>query len=143
GRGDGGAGRGPERLPANSLHPRGSGPRGRGIAPEAPISGSQETPIAGSHRDAPSGRAGHAPVPGFPGVPRNRDPHADAFDSRRIEGVSRSIPRQPGALLFSAAVTANIQTTPDDFGVRPILPDRPLLPGRGPARRSPTRVHPD
>jgi aspartyl-tRNA synthetase len=40
-----------------------------------------------------------------------------------------------------SAVAADLQADPDDRRDRPLLSDRPLLPRRGPARRSPARVH--
>ena len=48
---------------------------------------------------------------------------------------------QPGLLLRAAAVAAALQAAADDRRLRALLPDRPLLPRRGPARRPPARVH--
>jgi hypothetical protein len=48
----------------------------------------------------------------------------------------------PGEFYALAAVAAAVQADPDDGGLRPLLPDRALLPRRSPARRSPARVHP-
>ena len=48
---------------------------------------------------------------------------------------------QPGELLRAAAVAADHEAAADGRGLRPLLPDRPLLPRRGPARRPPARVH--
>ena len=47
-----------------------------------------------------------------------------------------------GRVLRAAAVPAAVQAAPDDERLRALLPDRPLLPRRGPARRPPARVHP-
>ncbi len=52
---------------------------------------------------------------------------------------SRHAARQ---LLRAAAVAAALQAAPDDRRLRALLPDRALLPRRGPARRPPARVHP-
>ncbi len=49
---------------------------------------------------------------------------------------------QRGSLLRAAAVAAALQAAPDDRRLRALLPDRPLLPRRGPARRPPARLHP-
>ena len=49
---------------------------------------------------------------------------------------------QPGLVLRAAAVAAAVQAAADDRRLRALLPDRPLLPRRGPARRPPARVHP-
>ncbi len=46
-------------------------------------------------------------------------------------------PRASGRVLRAAAVAADLQADPDDLRLRPLLPDRPLLPRRGPARRPP------
>jgi aspartyl-tRNA synthetase len=48
-----------------------------------------------------------------------------------------------GRVLRAAAVAADLQADPDDLRLRPVLPDRALLPRRGPARRPPAGVHPD
>ena len=47
------------------------------------------------------------------------------------------------AVLRAAAVAAALQAAADDRGLRPLLPDRQVLPRRGPARRSPAGVHAD
>ena len=52
---------------------------------------------------------------------------------------------QPAAarlLVRAAAVAAALQAAADDGRPRALLPDRPLLPGRGLPRRPPARVHP-
>jgi hypothetical protein len=48
-----------------------------------------------------------------------------------------------GRVLRAAAVAAALQADPDDLRLRPLLPDRALLPRRRPARRPPARVHAD
>ena len=49
----------------------------------------------------------------------------------------------PGRVLRAAAIAAALQADPDDLRLRPLLPDRALLPRRRPARRPPAGVHPD
>ena len=49
---------------------------------------------------------------------------------------------QAGHLLRPAAEPPAVQAALHGGWGRPLLPDRPLLPGRGPARRPPVRVHP-
>ena len=49
---------------------------------------------------------------------------------------------QRGCLLRAAAVSAAVQAAADGRRLRALLPDRPLLPRRGPARRPPARLHP-
>ena len=48
----------------------------------------------------------------------------------------------PGLVLRAAAVAAAVQAAADDRRLRALLPDRPLLPRRGRARRPAARVHP-
>ena len=47
-----------------------------------------------------------------------------------------------GLVLRAAAVAAALQAAPDGRRLRALLPDRPLLSRRGPARRPPARLHP-
>src|SRR4030095_11455123 len=48
----------------------------------------------------------------------------------------------PAAPVLSAAtVAADLQAAADDERLRSLLPDRALLPRRGPARRAPAGVH--
>ena len=53
------------------------------------------------------------------------------------------VARPPRQVLRAAAVAAALQADPDDVGLREVLPDRPLLPRRGPSRGPPVRVHAD
>ena len=48
-----------------------------------------------------------------------------------------------GPVLRAAAVAAALQADADDRGLRSLLPDRQVLPRRGPARRPPAGVHAD
>ena len=48
-----------------------------------------------------------------------------------------------GPVVRAAAVAPALQADPDDLGLREVLPDRALLPRRGPAGRPPVRVHAD
>ena len=50
-------------------------------------------------------------------------------------------PRSSRRVLRAAAVAADLQADSDDLRLRPLLPDRPLLPRRGPEGRPPARVH--
>ena len=49
----------------------------------------------------------------------------------------------PGEFLRAAAVSADFQAVADGRRIRPLFPDRPLLPRRGPAGRPSARVHSD
>ena len=56
--------------------------------------------------------------------------------------LPRALARPPRRVLRPAPVAPDLQADPDDLGLRQVLPDRALLPRRGPARRPPARVHP-
>ena len=86
----------------------------------------------------------HRPgLPRFARIPRRRDPDADQGDPGGRPRLPRPEPHAAGALLRPPAVPPALQAAPHDVGGGALLPDRSLLPGRGPARRPPARVHPD
>ena len=76
------------------------------------------------------------------GLSRDRDADAGEVDARRGARLPGAEPRAPGRVLRAAAVAADLQADPDDLRARSLLPDRQVLPRRGPARRPPARVHP-
>ena len=128
---------GDARLPDR----RGHGRR-RGAAPAPPLPRPASRADAARARAAPPRHAGDPRPPERGGVPRHRDADPDALHAR-----GRARLRGPGAhaarrLLRAAAVAAALQAAADDRGLRALLPDRPLLPRRGAARRPPARVHP-
>ncbi len=57
--------------------------------------------------------------------------------------LPRSRAEPPRGVLRAAPVAAALQAAPDGRGVRPLLPDRAMLPRRGSARRPSAGVHPD
>ena len=77
-----------------------------------------------------------------PRLPRSRDPHPRPEHPRRGPRLPRPQPGHPRALLRLAAVAPALQAGADGRRVRPLLPDRPLLPRRGPPLEPPARVHP-
>ncbi len=81
-------------------------------------------------------------VPRRRGLPRRRDARSDPLDPGGRPRLPRPQPHPAGLLLRPAPVAAALQADADDRRLRALLPDRPLLPGRGPARRSPARLHP-
>ena len=57
--------------------------------------------------------------------------------------LPRAEPADPGSFYALAPVAAALQADPDGRRARALLPDRAVLPGRGPPRRPPARVHAD
>ena len=84
---------------------------------------------------------GGAALHGRAGVLRDRDPHAHEVDAGRGARLPRALAGAPRPVLRAAPVAADLQADPDDLGLRQVLPDRALLPRRGPAGRPPARVH--
>ena len=92
---------------------------------------------------APPRRDGRAQVPGRPRLRRHRDADPLQVHAGRRARVPRAVAHQPRPFLRAAAVAAIVQADADDVGVRPLLPDREMLPRRGPARRPAARIHAD
>ena len=97
---------------------------------------------------------GRAPAPAVaarPGDPRGpprerlrrgRDADAHQEHARGSPRLHRPEPAPAGQRLRAAAEPAAAQAAPDGRRHGSLLPDRALLPRRGPARRPPARVHP-
>ena len=86
--------------------------------------------------------AGAAPLARRARFPGHRDADPDQGHARRRARLPGAGAHASGRVLRAAAVAAAVQADPDDGRLRPLLPDRALLPRRGPARRPPARVHP-
>ena len=142
-----GAGRGGEparRRRDAAVRDRGLLGRGRrGDAPSLPLPRPAPRPHARGDRAARTGSA-----------PRSASSSAARASSRSRRRCSRArrpegardflVPSPPRAreLLRAAAVAAAVQAAADGRRARALLPDRPLLSRRGPARRPPARLHP-
>ena len=111
------------------------------IAPQVPLP--RPAPAAAAaQREAPApGDPRGAPLPRRAGLLRDRDADARQVDAGGRARLPGAVARPPRQLLRAAAVAAAVQAAADDLGARPLLPDRALLPRRGPARRPPARVH--
>ena len=68
-------------------------------------------------------------------------PHAHALDAGGCPRLPRAVSPVAGQLLRAPAVAAATEAAPDGRRSGPLLPDRPLPPGRGAARRPELRVH--
>ena len=125
------------------LPDRGRGRDPRGDPPEVPLPRPAPPPDAAEPAAAPPGDDGDPPLPRRAGLPRDRD-----ADAHQVHAGGRA--RLPGALAASTTGSSTrCRSRRSMFkqllmvgGLRPVLPDRPLLPRRGPARRPPARVHP-
>ena len=131
-----------ERREDAAVPDRRRGPgRGRHAA-EVPVSRPAPLAHAAQHDPAPPRDHGDPEVLRREGLPRDRDADADQVDAGRGARLSGAEPRPSGRVLRAAAVAADLQADPDDLRPRPLLPDREVLPRRGPARRPPAGVHP-
>ena len=107
----------------------GSGEQGeRGIAPE--ISLPRFAPAGDGAQSSPAqqSRHGHAAIPGRTGISRNRNAAAVQIHARRRAGISGAEPRQPRAVLRTAAVAAAVQANPHGRRHRAVLSTGPLFP---------------
>ncbi len=77
----------------------------------------------------------HPPAHGGRGLPRHPDADPLQVDARGRPRLRRPEPPPQGEVLRAPAEPADPQAADDDRGLRPLLPDRDLLPGRGPACR--------
>ena len=97
---------------------------------------------AGRDRAPPPGREGDPRLPLRRGLPRGRDADAVALDAGGRARLPRPLAPRARVVLRAAAVAAALQAAADGRRFRALLPDRPLLSRRGPARRPPARLHP-
>ncbi len=63
-----------------------------------------------------------------PGLSRDRNPHPHQVHARRRARFPGAQPCARRRILRPAAVAADLQADPHDLRLRPLLPDRPLLP---------------
>ena len=114
----------------------------RGAAADLPLPRHPPPAPPAGPRDAQPGGVGDAPRAGGRRLPRGRDARADPLDARGRARLPGAQPDAARLLVRPAAEPAAVQAAADGGRPRALLPDRPLLPGRGPARRPPARVHP-
>ena len=111
----------------------------RRCAAEVPLPRPAPRAAAQEHHDAHGDHRFHAPA--HEGERLQRIPDADpdrvvAGGRARLPGAE---PHSSGKVLRAAAGAAAVQAAADDVGLRPLLPDRAMLPRRGPARRPAAR----
>ena len=132
----------PGRQRDAALRRRRGRARRRDAAPAAPHARPAPREHARGDGAAPRGRGHHAPRPQRARLPGDRDADPHALDARGRARLPRAQPPAAGLVVRAAAVAPALQAAADDERLRALLPDRPLLPRRGPARRPPARVHP-
>ena len=97
---------------------------------------------AAEHPHAREARLDHPQRDGIRGLRRHRDADHGQADSRGRTRLPRADAPAARALLRAAAEPADLQAAARDLRIRAVLPDRPLLPGRGSPRRSPPGADP-
>ena len=133
----------PVALRDAALRRRGPHERHRGAAPRVPLPRSAAAGDAEELRAARRDRVPRAQGAARARISRGRDADAHALDARGRAGLPGAVARAPRPVVRAAAVAPALQADADDLGLRALLPARPLLPRRGPARRPPVRVHAD
>ena len=114
----------------------------RGAPPDLPLPRHPPPPPPAGARAARPGRRRDAPGARRRGLPRGGDAGAHPLHPRGRARLPGAEPPAAGLLVRAAPEPAALQAAPDGRRPRGLLPDRPLLPRRGPARRPPARVHP-
>src|SRR5439155_10657595 len=94
-------------------------------------------PSAGGDRNV-----GDPPSDGGARLPRRGDAEPHARHARGRARLPRARAVAAAQVLRAATVAPALQAAPDDLRLRPLLPDRALLPRRGPPRRPSVRVPP-
>src|SRR5690606_19571933 len=107
----------------------------RGDPPQAPLPRPASRDPAPQHRAALEGHLLDPPPHGRPGLPRVPDPDPDGLVAGRRARLPGAVAPAPRPVLRPPAGPPAVQAAADGLGLRPLLPDRPLLPRRGPARR--------
>ncbi len=92
---------------------------------------------AAEHPRARAARPDHPRGDGARGLRRHRDADPLEADARGRARLPRAVAAAAGQVLRAAAVAADREAAARDLGLRALLPDRPLLPRRGSARRPP------
>ena len=115
--------------------------RRRGAAHPPPLPRSAAAENAGFAGHSHACGALDPALPGRARLPRHRDAHDDARDARGRPRLRDPVPPRAGDVLCAAAEPAALQAAADVRRLRPLLPDRALLAGRGAARRPRARVH--
>ena len=138
-----GAGSGnPQRLGHAAVSNRRRQSRG-GNASRVPRARSAARTHAAQSAPAAPGRHGDAAFPRSARLHRHRNAGALQVNPGRRARVPGAFASARRPFLRAAAIAAALQADADGGRLRPLLPDRQVLPRRGPASRPATRIHPD
>ena len=96
---------------------------------------------ARQHDAAQPGHRQPAPADDRAGLHRVPDPDPDRLEPRGRARLPRAEPRPSGQVLRAPAGAADVQAAADGRGLRPLFPDRAVLPRRGRARRPLARAN--
>ena len=107
----------------------------RGGAAALPLPRSAPRQDAAQYRAALRHHRLDSPAHDRAGLPRVPDADPDGGEPRGREGLPGAVAPASGQVLCPAAGAAAVQAVADDRGLRPLFPDRALLPRRGRARR--------
>ena len=107
----------------------------RGHPSGQPLPGPAPRASAQEHRPALARDLLDPPAHGRPGLSGISDPHPDGLVAGRGARLPGAVAAASGQVLCAAPGAAAVQTAADGLGLRPLFPDRALLPRRGPARR--------
>ena len=114
-----------------------------GVAPEASCARPAPRPTP-RQPEAPASADPDVPeLHGRSGIHRDRDTGPHQAHAGGCQGLSGAEPCAPGGVLRSASEPANLQADLHGRRFRPLLPDRPLFPRRGPESGPAARVHAD
>ena len=103
--------------------------------PEIPLPRPAPREAAPEHHDARRRHRFHAPAHEGAGLLRVPDADPDRVLAGRRARLPGAVAHPSRQVLRAAAGAAAVQAAADDVGLRPLFPDRAVLPRRGPARR--------
>ena len=105
--------------------------RGRDAAAKVPVSGPEKSGGQEKHYPAVQRGVRHSGGHDGPRIPGDHDAHSDGLLAGGSPGLSGARPEASGEILRPASGAPAVQAAAHGLRIRPVLPDRALLPGRG------------